>query len=229
MAKITWDKTGERFFETGIKNVVLYPEFIAEEGSTAAHYGGGVAWNGVTGVTESPSGAEATDLYADDIKYLSLLSVEQLGATLTAYQYPEEFAVLDGSAELVAGVTIGQQARKMFGLSYITTVGNDVDGNDHGEKLHLMYGIKASPSERAYATINDSPEAIEFSWELNTTPVEVGNIGGTTYKPTALITIDSRKADKTKYAALKEILYGSESAEPIMPMPAEVYAALKSA
>lgn len=210
MAKITWDQTGERFYETGVKQGVLYIP-------TAGVYDKGVAWNGLTAVTESPSGAEPTALYADDIKYLNLMSNEEFGATIEAYTYPDEFAACDGSASLVDGVSIGQQARSPFGLAYTTTLGNDVDGNAHGYKLHLIYGAMASPSEKAYATINDSPEAITFSWELTTTPVNV-----TGHKPTACITIDSTKVDATKLAALEAILYGSEEEEPRLPLPDEI-------
>lgn len=196
MSKLIWDQTGERLYETGVKNGVLYIP-------TNGVYNKGVAWNGLTAVTESPSGAEATALYADDIKYLSLMSTEEFGATVEAYTYPDEFAQCDGSASLATGVMIGQQPRKTFGLSYKTTVGNDVDGNDYGYKLHLIYGALAAPSEKAYSTINDSPEAITFSWEITTTPVNV-----TGAKPTASITIDSTKADAEKLAALEKILYG---------------------
>ena len=213
MAKIVWDKTGERLYETGVKNGVLY----VQEGGA---YQKGVAWNGLTAVTESPSGAEATPLYADDIKYLNLLSAEEFGATIEAYTYPDEFAACDGSAALVDGVMIGQQARKTFGLCYRTTIGNDTDGNDHGYKLHIIYGALAAPSEKAYATINDSPEAITFSWEITTTPVNV-----TGAKPTASITIDSTKADPTKLAALEDILYGKDGEpanEPRLPLPDEI-------
>lgn len=196
MSKLIWDQTGERLYETGVKNGVLYIP-------TNGVYDKGVAWNGLTAVTESPSGAEATALYADDIKYLSLMSTEEFGATVEAYTYPDEFAQCDGSASLAKGVSIGQQPRKTFGLSYKTTVGNDVDGNDYGYKLHLIYGALAAPSEKAYATINDSPEAITFSWEITTTPVNV-----TGYKPTASITIDSTKVDVEKLAALEKVLYG---------------------
>lgn len=218
MAKLVWDKSGEHFYETGVKNCVLYIP-------TAGVYSKGVAWNGITAITESPSGAEATPLYADDIKYLSLYSVEEFGATVEAYTYPDEFAECDGSAELVAGVTIGQQTRKTFGLCYRTSIGNDTDGNDHGYKLHIIYGAMASPSEKAYATINDSPEAITFSWELTTTPV---NVSGA--KPTASITIDSTKVDAEKLTALEEILYGKDGTgdgqtgakEPRLPLPDEI-------
>ena len=210
MAKLVWDATGERFYETGVKQGVLY---VMEGGI----YPRGVVWNGLTAVTESPSGAESTGLYADDIKYLNLVSAEEFGATVEAYTYPEEFEACDGSASIAAGVSIGQQARKTFGLCYRTSLGNDVDGAEHGYKLHLIYGALASPSEKAYATINDSPEAITFSWELTTTPVNV-----TGHKPTACLIIDSSKADKTKLAALEAILYGSESAEARMPLPDEI-------
>ena len=210
MAKIEWDKTGERFYETGVKNGVLY----VQEGGT---YGKGVAWNGLTAVTESPSGAEATPLYADDIKYLNLLSTEEFGATIEAYTYPDEFAACDGSAALADGVMIGQQARKTFGLCYRTTLGNDTDGNDHGYKLHIIDGALAAPSEKAYATINDSPEAITFSWEVTTTPVNV-----TGAKPTAYITIDSTKANPEKLAALEKKLYGDTDTEATLPLPDEI-------
>ena len=211
MAKLTWDDTGKRLYETGVKQGVLYPI------QTGGLYSKGVAWNGLTAVTESPSGAEATALYADDIKYLSLYSAEEFGATIEAYTYPDEFMECDGSATLAEGVTVGQQDRKTFGLCYKTTVGNDVDGASHGYKLHLIYGAMASPSEKAYATINDSPEAITFSWEVTTTPVNV-----TGMKPTASITIDSTKADPTCLAALEKALYGGEEAEARLPLPDEV-------
>lgn len=210
MSKIVWDQTGERLYETGVKQGVLYIP-------TNGIYSKGVAWNGLTAVTESPSGAEATALYADDIKYLNLMSNEEFGCTIEAYTYPEEFAACDGSAALAAGVTIGQQARKTFGLSYRTTVGNDVDGNDFGYKLHLVYGCLAAPSEKAYSTINDSPEAITFSWEVSTTPVNV-----TGFKPTSHIEIDSTKADKDLLAALEAILYGGESEDARLPLPDEI-------
>ena len=213
MSRLVWDKTGERLYETGVKNGVLY---IPASGV----YSKGVAWNGLTAVTESPSGAEATALYADDIKYLSLMSTEEFGATIEAYTYPDEFAECDGSADIADGVTIGQQTRKTFGLCYKTTIGNDVDGNGYGYKLHIIYGALASPSEKAYATINDSPEAITFSWEITTTPVNV-----TGAKPTASLVIDSTKADPTKLAALEDILYGKDGdggVEPRLPLPDEI-------
>ena len=217
MAKLVWDKTGERLYETGVKNGVLYP-------MVDGAYPKGIVWNGLTAVTESPSGAEATPLYADDIKYLNLMSAEEFGATVEAYTYPDEFAECDGSASLGAGVTIGQQPRKTFGLSYKTTVGNDVDNDNHGYKLHLIYGAMASPSEKAYSTINDSPEAITFSWELTTTPVNV-----TGFKPTASLTIDSTKIDPAKLAAIEALLYGSESGEAKLPLPDEIAEILKAA
>lgn len=217
MAKLVWDNTGDRLYETGVKNGVLYP---VGEGGT---YSKGVAWNGLTAVTESPSGAEATALYADDIKYLNLLSTEEFGATIEAYTYPEEFAQCDGSASIAKGVSIGQQARKTFGLSYKTTLGNDVDGNDYGYKLHLIYGALAAPSEKSYATINDSPEAITFSWEITTTPVNV-----TGFKPTASVTIDSTKVDSEKLAALEKILYGDTETEARLPLPDEIAELMKN-
>lgn len=211
MSRIVWDQTGEKLFETGVDNVVLY----GRNGSGA--YVNGVAWNGITGVTESPSGAETTSLYADNAKYLNLISAEEIGATIQAYMYPEEFEECDGSKELADGVTIGQQARKTFGLCYRTKIGNDVDNDSHGYKLHLLYGCLASPSEKAYQTVNDSPEANTFSWEVKTTPVAV-----TGQKPTALIVIDSTKANGAKLKALEDILYGTESQEARMPLPDEV-------
>ena len=218
--KLVWDKTGEHFYETGVKNGVLYPM------SASGTYPKGVAWNGLTAITESPSGAEATALYADDIKYLNLMSNEEFGATVEAYTYPDEFAECDGSASLTEGVYIGQQARKTFGLCYRTTLGNDSKGNDYGYKLHIIYGAMASPSEKAYSTINDSPDAITFSWELTTTPVAVAN-----FKPTASLTIDSTKVDPQKLASLEEILYGKDgtgedhstgAVDPRLPLPDEI-------
>lgn len=216
MSKLVWDKIGERYYETGVKKGVLYPQ------SADGKYPKGVAWNGLTAVTESPSGAEATALYADDIKYLNLVSAEEFGATIEAYTYPDEFAACDGSAALAEGVMIGQQKRTAFGLAYTTTLGNDVDNNDYGYKLHLIYGALAAPSEKAYASINDSPEAVTFSWEVTTTPVAVEG-----FKPTACITIDSTKVDSTKLAELEAILYGSEDAEASLPMPDEIAALMK--
>lgn len=211
MSKITWDATGARLYETGVKNGVLYVQ------DSNGAYPLGVAWNGLLGVTESPSGAEATPLYADDTKYLNLVSAETFGATVEAYTYPAEFAACDGSVEVATGAFIGQQARKQFGMVYKTTLGNDVSGEAFGYKLHLIYGALAAPSERGYTTINDSPEAITFSWELATTPVAI-----TGKKPTASIIIDSTKADATKLAALELILFGNDGVNPRMPMPDEV-------
>lgn len=221
MSRLTWDKTGERYYETGVKRGVLYP--IQADGK----YSKGVAWNGLISVNESPSGAEATALYADDIKYLNLISNEEFSATIEAYTYPDEFYECDGSAALADGVMIGQQKRKTFGLCYRTTVGNDVDGNDYGYKLHLIYGCLAAPSEKGYNSINDSPEAITFSWEVSTTPV---NVNG--FKPTSQITIDSTKiaeGKKTKLTELEDILYGKDgdggsSTGPRLPLPDEVAA-----
>lgn len=217
MAKLVWDKTGERLYETGVSHGVLYVQ-----DSTGA-YPAGVAWNGLTAVTESPSGAEATPLYADDIKYLELRSAEEFGATIEAYTYPKEFEACDGSAELAEGVTIGQQDRKAFGLCYRTIVGNDVKKNDLGYKLHLIYGATASPSEKGYQTVNDSPEAITFSWEVTTTPI---NVDG--FKPTSSLTIDSTKVEKSKLDALEAKLYGAESTEATLPTPDEVAAIFKA-
>lgn len=217
MAKIVWDESGKRLYETGVKNGVLY---IQDE--TGA-YAKGVAWNGLTAVTESPSGAEATPLYADDIKYLELFSAEEFGATIEAYTYPEEFEACDGSASLGTGVTIGQQDRKTFGLCYRTVLGNDVKSNEYGYKLHLIYGAKAAPSEKGYQTINDSPEAITFSWEVTTTPV---NVAG--FKPTASVTIDSTKIDAAKLKTIEDMLYGTESVEAKLPLPDELKTILAS-
>ena len=218
MARLIWDKTGERTYETGVKQGVLYP---IQNGGL---YTKGVAWNGLTAVTESPSGAEASPQYADDIKYLNLVSAEEFGATIEAFTYPDEFTVCDGSVEIEPGVIVGQQNRKLFGLSYRTALGNDVDGTDHGYKLHLIYGALAAPSEKAYATINDSPEAITFSWEVTTTPVSVSNL-----KPTASLIIDSTKVDTAKLTVLENILYGTDSVEPRLPFPDEVAAIFKEA
>lgn len=211
MSKLVWDEVGKRTYETGVKQGVLYPTQLS------GAYSKGVAWNGLTAVTESPSGAEASPQYADDIKYLNLISAEEFGATIEAFTYPDEFAVCDGSIEMEPGVSIGQQSRKPFGLSYRTALGNDTDGVDHGYKLHLIYGALAAPSEKAYATINDSPEAITFSWEVTTTPVTVAG-----FKPTASLTIDSTKVDPAKLAALELILYGNTGVDPRLPLPNEV-------
>ena len=211
MSKIVWDAIGDHIFETGVRNGVLYLK--GAEGT----YDTGVAWNGLTSVSESPEGAEPTDLYADDIKYLSLMSAENFKATIEAYTYPVEFEECDGSATIAKGVVIGQQSRKPFGLCYRTAIGNDTDGNEHGYKLHIVYGCQASPSEKQYSTINDSPEAITFSWEVSTTPVNV-----TGKKPTATLIIDSTKTDKAKLTALEAILYGSEQTEPRLPLPDEI-------
>lgn len=216
MSKLVWDKSGERFYETGVEKGVLYP-------AVSGAYPKGVAWNGLTAVTESPSGAEATALYADNIKYLNLMSNEEFGATIEAYTYPDEFAACDGSAALVEGVMIGQQKRSTFGLSYVTKLGNDVDGADHGYKIHLIYGALAAPSEKGYSTINDAPEAITFSWEISTTPVAVPG-----FKPTASVTIDSTKVDATQLKALEDILYGSESEEARLPLPEELTTIFKA-
>lgn len=217
MSRLVWDKTGDRLYETGVKQCVLYPQ-------VSGAYPKGVAWNGITSVTESPSGAEPSPLYADDIKYLNLMSTEEFGASIEAYMYPEEFEACDGSAEIAPGVSIGQQKRQSFGLCYRTIIGNDTESNEHGYKLHIIYGALAAPSEKAYATVNDSPEAITFSWELSTTPVNV--TGG---NPTASLTIDSTKVKAEKLKALEDILYGSEteSTGPRLPLPDEIATLLK--
>lgn len=209
MAKLTWDATGTRWYETGVQKGVLYTKDSTGQKWT------GVAWNGLTAVTESPSGAELTDLYADDIKYASLRSAETFGGTIEAYTYPDEFAECDGSVAVKTGVYIGQQTRKAFCFSYVTKIGNDtMDDTDDGYKIHIIYNATASPSEKAYSTVNDSPDAITFSWEINTTPINV-----TGHKPVSTITIDSRTADPTKLAALEAKLYGSESASAELPEP----------
>lgn len=218
MAKLIWDATGERLYETGVRNGVLYP--LDDQGK----YSKGVVWNGLTAVTESPSGAEASPLYADDVKYLNLMAAEEFGATVEAYTYPKEFEACNGSKELTAGVYVGQQDRAVFGLCYRTTIGNDVKSNAYGYKLHIIYGCLAAPSERAYSTINDSPEAITFSWEIATTPVAVEG-----FKPTATIIIDSTKVDAEKLAALEAKLYGSEDSEAMLPLPNEIAAIMGKA
>lgn len=216
MAKLVFDAVGSRFFETGVKNGVLFVQGVNGE------YEKGVVWNGLTAVTESPSGAEATPLYADDMKYVVLYSTEEFGATIEAYTYPEEFEQCDGSAQLGEGVTIGQQQRKSFGLVYKTVIGNDVQGQDLGYKIHIIYGAKAAPSEKAFATINDSPEAVTFSWEVSTVPVPVEG-----HKPTSTLVIDSTKVDAEKLAAIEAKLFGSESEESTLPLPNEIADMLK--
>ena len=211
MVAITWDQTGDRTYETGVDHGVLYLPNQAGEYST------GVAWNGLTAVTESPSGAEPTPLYADNMKYLNLISAEEFGATIEAFTYPEEFALCDGTAEPAPGVLVGQQDRKSFGMGYRTLLGNDIAGNGYGYKLHLIYGALAAPSEKAYATINDSPEAITFSWEVSTTAVEVPG-----FKPSAQLTIDSTKVDPIQLALLEGILYGTDTLTPRLPLPTEI-------
>lgn len=228
MSILTWDQTGERIYETGTKKGVLYPwvDAIGTPGDSnyvAAGYNRGYAWNGLTAVTESPDGAEETALYADDIKYLSMRSAEDFGFTIEAYTYPDEWAQCDGSANLggISGVSVGQQKRRMFGFSYVSTVGNDTENNDYGEKIHLIYGATASPSERSYETINDSPEAITFSWECSTTPIDMP--GG--LKKAAQITIDTTKLSTeglAGLASLKEALYGTENEDAYLPTPTEV-------
>ena len=218
MPKLKWDQTGERLYETGVDKVVLFPM------ESTGQYGAGVAWNGITAVNESPSGAEPTALYANNGKYLNLISNEDFAATIEAYTYPDEFEECDGSKEIAPGVVIGQQKRKVFGLAYRSLIGNDVDGNDHGYKLHLVYGCLAGPSENNHSTVNDSPEAGTMSWSVSTTPVEVADA-----KPTATVTIDSTKADKTKLKKLEDMLYGTEQAESKLPLPAEVITLMKDA
>lgn len=214
MSILTWDAVGERLYETGTKNGVLY---VQQNGA----YPLGVAWNGLTGVTESPEGAEATAIYADDIKYLNLRSVEDYGATITAYMYPDEFGACNGEATLAEGVTIGQQPRKPFGFSWVTTIGNDTEYDDYGEKIHLVWGATVAPSEKAYQTINDSPEPVEFSWEIDTVPVSVPG-----HKPTAHLEIDSTKVNAASLTALKNALYGTENTNPYLPLPEEILSIL---
>lgn len=209
--KIVWDAVGSRYFETGVDRGVLY--VMGAENT----YGAGVPWNGLTGVTESPSGAEATPMYADNIKYLNLLSNEDYACTINAYTYPDEFGVCDGSAEIAKGVYAGQQTRKTFGFCYRSKIGNDVDGADHGYKLHIVYNCLAAPSEKSHNTVNESPEAVEFSWSISTTPIEIPG-----FKPTAHLTLDSTKIAKEKLDALETMLYGSESTDPKLPTPEEI-------
>lgn len=208
MAALIWDETGQHFFETGTDHGVLFP--MNNDGT----YGNGVVWNGLTGVSENPTGGEPNNLYADNIKYLALYSVEEFEATIEAYTYPDEFAECDGSAALATGVYIGQQDRKSFGFSYRTRIGNDIQGSDLGYKIHLVYGAKASPTEKSYETINDNPDAITFSWDITTTPVAV-----TGYKPTAHLVIDSTKVDAAKLAAFETTLYGGENTQATLPLP----------
>lgn len=215
MTVLEWDKVGERLYETGVDHGVLYTT------DTTGAYDKGVAWNGLTAVTESPSGAEANAQYADNIKYLTLTSAEEFACTVEAYTYPDEFAACDGTAEPIPGLKVGQQPRKTFGLSYRTILGNDVELNEHGYNLHLVYGCKATPSEKAYATVNDSPEALTFSWEITTNPVAVPGM-----KPTAILTINSTKIDKGKLAALEAKLYGGADTEATLPLPQEVFTLL---
>ena len=210
MSKLVWDVVGERNYETGVSKGVLYP-------MVSGAYPKGVAWSGLTTVTETASGAEATPLYADNIKYLNLMSVEELGGTIEAYTAPNEFGACDGTAELTTGVSIGQQPRQTFGLAYQTILGNDTENNKHGYKIHLIYGALASPTERSYATVNDSPEAMTMSWEFSTTPVSV-----TGFEPTSLVVIDSTKVDAEKLAAFEAIIYGSDDVEARLPLPNEV-------
>lgn len=210
MSRITWDEIGSRLYETGVKKTVLYP-------MVNGAYTKGVAWNGITNITENPSGAEMTPLYADDIKYLNLQSSEDYKSTIEAYTYPDEFAECDGSAEIATGVSIGQQTRKPFGLSYVTAIGNDTDGTDYGYKIHFVYGGTAAPSDKQHGTVNESPEAVTFSWEVSTTPVEVPG-----FKPTASVTIDSTKVAAAKLAEIENIIYGTAQNEPRLPLPAEL-------
>lgn len=218
MSKLKWDQIGERLYETGVDKVVLFPM------ESTGQYGAGVAWNGISAVNESPSGAEPTALYANNGKYINLISNEDFAATIEAFMYPDEFEECDGSKEIAPGVVIGQQKRKVFGLSYRTLLGNDVDGNDHGYKLHIVYGCLAAPSENNHSTVNDSPEAGTMSWSVSTTPVEVADA-----KPTATVTIDSTKADKAKLKKLEDMLYGTDEAESKLPLPAEVISVMKDA
>ena len=230
--KLVWDNTGERLYETGVSKGVLYP---IQSGGV---YTKGVAWNGLTAVTESPSGAEATGLYADNIKYLNLISAEEFGGTIEAYMAPDEFAECDGSVEVAPGVYAGQQSRKMFGLAYTTVIGNDVDSNDHGYEIHLVYGCMASPSEKGYESVNDSPTALTLSWDFTTTPVNITSVvdGVTKLKPTATLVFKSTKVDAKKMAALEEILYGkdptgddtNDGVEPRLPLPDEIISIMKA-
>lgn len=229
MSKLVWDATGERIYETGTKQGVLYVYDPTKTGENQHPYSPGIAWNGLTGFSEEPDGGDAEEIYADDIKYLSLRSTEDFGGSISAYTYPDEFMECDGSAELMTGVVVGQQKRKLFGFSYVSTIGNDVENNDYGYKIHLIYGCTAAPSSKDYQTINDSPEAIEFSWDIDTVPVNV-----TGHKPTAHLTIDSTKfpkgengAKNAKLQALEDALYGTTSADAYLPLPNEVLTLLQ--
>ena len=212
MAALVWDQTGERFYEAGVSKGVLYPF-----NTDTKAYDTGFAWNGLTGVTESPTGAEATPMWADNMKYVNLVSAEEFGFTIEAYTYPDEFGLCDGTASLATGVSIGQQTRKMFGFSYVTIVGNDVDGMDAGYKIHLIYGALAAPSEVSRTTVNDSPEGVTFSWECTTTPVPV-----TGFKATAKVEIDSRTVDAGKLKTFEDMLYGTTPGTPKLPLPDEI-------
>lgn len=220
MSKLVWDASGEKLYETGVRMGVLYP-------AVGTAYPKGVAWNGLSGVTESPSGAEATAIYADDSKYLNLYSAEEFKATVEAYTYPDEFAECDGSATIIKGMTVGQQARKTFGLSYRTVLGNDTEGENHGYKIHIIYGCMASPSEKSYSTINDSPEAISFSWELNSTPIADADLTGN-YKPISTLVVDSTQVSPAGLKALEDALYGTDSKEAYLPLPHEIKSLLET-
>lgn len=217
MSKLTWDQVGERLYETGVEQGAIYPM------ATSGTYGTGEAWNGLTAVTESPSGAEPTALYANDKKYVELTSAEEFGGTIEAYTYPKGFAACNGEADVVAGLRLSQQSRKAFGLVYKTLIGNDTEGTKHGYKLNIVYGAKVSPAEQANNTVNDSPEAKTMSWEFTTTPVEVAG-----FDPTAHLIIDSTEVEKPKLEALEAILYGGDDADPRLPLPSEIVTLLKT-
>lgn len=217
MTKLVWDQVGSRVYETGVSNGVLYIP------NSSGAYTNGYAWSGLTTITESPSGAESNPQYADNIKYINLISAETFGGTVEAFTYPDEFAQCDGTA-VVNGVQIGQQTRRTFGLAYKTLMGNDLENTDYGYKIHLIYGATAAPSEKAHSTVNDSPEAITFSWDLSTTAVAVGTIDGVTYKPTSTLTIPSNKVSSSALSDLEDILFGTAGVDPRLPLPAEVLA-----
>ena len=228
MPKLKWDEVGEHFYETGVDQGVLYVYDETKQGDNK--YGTGVVWNGLTNVSENPSGAEPTALWADNIKYLNLMSAEEFACTIEAYTYPDEFGVCDGSADISTGIAIRQQKRKTFGFCYRTRIGNDVDNDAHGYKIHIVYGCLASPSERSYATVNDSPEAITFSWEVNTTPIAIGKIDDVEYRPTSYLEIDSTKVPSAKLTLIENKLYGTdgtggaEGTAPELPLPSEILA-----